>query len=57
VLDLRCRISKDKKFSPVILGNVGAIYCEGSKGSFTFLDGIGLNIAPKERLNFNIIFT
>lgn len=57
VLDLRCRILKDKKFSPVVLGNVGAIYHEGSLGSFTFSDGVGLSIAPKERMSFNVIFT
>lgn len=57
VFDLRYRILKDKKFSPIVLGNVGAIYHEGSLGSFTFSDGIGLSIEPGEKLNLNVIFT
>lgn len=57
VLDLRYVILKDKRFSPMIAGTVGAIYHEGSLGSFTFSDAVGLNVAPNDKLNLNILFT
>jgi hypothetical protein len=57
MLDLRYRIFKDKKFSPIVKFSVGAEYLKGGLGTFSFVDGVGLNIKFKDKLSANFIFT
>lgn len=54
-LDLRYRIFKAKKFSPLAIAFVGAEYLEAGLGTFTFSDGLGLSIKLKERFNLHVL--
>jgi hypothetical protein len=57
LLDFRCRVLPDKKFSPIVMAATGVSYFEGSVGTFDVCDGVGLSIMVNSRLNAHLIFT
>ncbi len=56
-LDARFRLWRDKKFSPMAMGFVGAEYLEGGLGTFTFAEGLGLSIRLKERFALHALLS
>jgi hypothetical protein len=57
MLDLRYRIFKEKKFSPIVKFSIGAEYLKGGLGTFSFAEGVGLNIKFQEKFSANFFFT
>lgn len=57
MLDLRYRVFSEKKFSPIVKFSIGAEYLKGGLGTFSFADGVGLNIRFQQKLSANFIFT
>ena len=57
MLDLRYRVFKEKKFSPLVKFSIGAEYLKGGLGTFSFVDGIGLNIKLQQKFSANFILT
>jgi hypothetical protein len=57
LLDFRCRVLPNKKFSPILMAATGVSYFEGSVGTFDVCDGVGLSIMVNSRLNAHLMFT
>lgn len=55
-LDVRWRMLKGRKFSPIMAGMGGMGYHEGGLGSYLFGGSAGLNISMKEKLGLNLMF-
>jgi len=55
-LDVRWRMLKGRKFSPIMAGMGGLGYHEGGVASYIFGGSAGLNIAMKEKLGLNLMF-
>lgn len=56
-LDVRCRLFRDKKLSPLFMASTGGMYHEGSLGSYTFSEGAGISIKLKERFHMHVLAT
>ncbi|MCF8256992.1 MAG: hypothetical protein K9J06_05540, partial [Flavobacteriales bacterium] len=54
-LDVRWRMLKGRKFSPIMAGMGGIGYHEGGLGSILFGGSAGLNISMKEKLGINLM--
>jgi len=54
-LDVRWRMLKDKKFSPIVAGMGGIGYHEAGLGSILFGGSMGVNIRFKEKLGLNLM--
>lgn len=57
VIDTRYRILPKFKISPLIMIAAGMSYYEGSIGTFTFNDGIGLSVKFNDTFNAQLIFS
>jgi hypothetical protein len=56
VIDLRYRVLPKYKISPLIMVAAGMSYYEGSIGTFTFKDGIGLSVKFNNNFSAQIMF-
>lgn len=57
MLDFRYRPLPSSKFSPVAMIATGMSYYEGSLGTFTFMDAIGLDVKMNNRLDAHLLFS
>jgi hypothetical protein len=57
LIDIRYRMLPAKTFSPLIMVATGMSYHDGSLGSFSLTDGIGLSVKLNDHLNVQLLFT
>lgn len=56
VIDVRYRVLPKFKISPLVMIAAGMSYYEGSIGTFTFNDGIGLSVKFNDNFNAHLMF-
>ena len=57
MLDFRYRVLPKKTFSPIVMVATGLVYHEGSLGSFSFNDGVGISVRINDHVNGQLLFT
>lgn len=57
MLDVRYRVLPKSKFSPYVMLGTGISYYDGSLGTFSFMDALGLSINISERFNAHILIS